>query len=256
MTEDESKNMERAALQERLEAILRGLPLRAEIGMCDTPLKHAANLLTYMAPQTQTAGRTPPMFRTAAQATCGKQLVTLHRLASKITALAKTESDTVRLRSEAGKLAKLISQLYQPTILALANTGFLGGERLTLQRVADDARTNPTFTTERRDALASACRIAAECACRARVVQVQEEPVKGPPTNNLTRVIGDHLLRTYELLTGRKANLTRSYAQEGVYTGCFITLVKEVLRVLNVEAGASGVARQAIIRRDITSQKE
>jgi hypothetical protein len=88
------------------------------------------------------------------------------------------------------------------------------------------------------------------------VVKVREEPVKGPPTNNLTRVIGDHLLRTYESLTGRKASLTSSYAYGGAYTGPFITLVKRVLRVLTVKAGASGVARQAMVRRGITDQKK
>jgi hypothetical protein len=182
---DAATTKNRAAMQERLEAILRELPLCAEIRVCDAPLKRAANLLTYMAPKTQTAGRMPPMFRHAARPTCAKQIATLHRLAAKVAALAGADRDTARLSREAGKLAKHVAQLYQPTILALADTGFPGGERLGLQRAAEEVTTNPTL--ERREALASACRVAAECARRASVVNVRKVPAKGPPPKGQRR---------------------------------------------------------------------
>ena len=249
--------IDRSGIREQTLVALQELSLRQDITTCDTVLRRTADLLAYMATDNPMAGRTPPMFRNVARTTCAKEIAQLRRHAKAIADLAQSVHDVTRFAAASRRLAKCVAQLHQPTILALADAGFLGGERQALRQAAEDASVNLSLTVETRNGFVIAARYAAECADRVNLSKIPERSIKGPPLNNLVRAVGDFLLKEYERLTGRRATVTSNpFRDSDIYSGAFVTLVKRVLPILGIRAGASGVARQAIARRDAALRKK
>ena len=195
------------------------------------------------------AGRVPPNFRNATNPTCAKELKRLAGQAGRLAKLAQPPLDRARLGSAARQLAATLCELHQPTILALADAGFLGGERhalLDLARRIAEVREGASG-----DEL-WLLRYAADCASHSRQRPTGGAHSKGRPINQRVGVIVRILYNQFYTLTGRRPTITVNPSHlNSPASGAFLYLVRQVLSALAISASAEAAIRTELKGRPV-----
>ena len=184
------------------------------------------------------AGRAPPNYRDASSSTCAREL---RRLAGQAGRRAQSPRDGDRLAGAARRLAATIRGLHKPTILALADSGFLGGERLSLLGIATRiARTKEGASEDELRLL----RYAADCAGRSHARPTPRTHSRGRPINQRVAVIVRILYNQFYTLTGHRPTITVNPGHlNSPASGAFLCLVRRVFLALGISASAEAAVR-------------
>jgi hypothetical protein len=195
------------------------------------------------------AGRVPPNFRNATNPTCAKELKRLAGQAGRLAKLARPPLDRARLGAAARRLTATLRELHQPTILALADAGFLGGERLALLGIAGRIAQAREGASEDELWL---LRYAADCAGRSREGPTGGAHCKSRPINQRVRVIVRILYDQFYNLTGRRPTITVNPSHlNSPASGAFLYLVRQVLSALAISASAEAAIRTELKGRPV-----
>ena len=168
--------------------------------------------------------------------------------AGRLAKLARPPLDRARLGAAARRLTATLRELHQPTILALADAGFLGGERLALLGIAGRIAQAREGASEDELWL---LRYAADCAGRSREGPTGGAPCKSRPINQRVRVIVRILYDQFYNLTGRRPTITVNPSLNSPASGAFLYLVRQVLAALAISASAEAAIRTELKDRRV-----
>jgi hypothetical protein len=230
----------------QIRAAFLGLPIRPGK---EGQLAPVCQMLVAMKDPDPKAGRIPPNFRNASDSACAKELNQLAVQARRLAQLTRSPLTTARLARAARRLAATIRELHQPTILALADSGFLGGERLTLLGIARRIAQAREGVSE--DDL-RLLRYAADCASRSHMRPMRRSHSRGRPINLRVRAIVRILYDQVYELTGHRPTITvNSGRLNSPASGAFLCLVWQVLSALAISASAEAAVRVELNARKV-----
>ena len=144
-------------------------------------------------------------------------------------------------------LCDTVSDLHQPTILALGDVGILGEQRQSLEEVALRL-TNADVTAL--EAEIKFLQNVASRAMRADVSNISNVPVRGRPVNNLAMGVIRILHGEFEPLTGKQPTRTvRSDHPGSPVSGDFFNFVRDVFVALRIDAKPEAYVRAILKER-------
>ncbi len=185
---------------------------------------HLAKIIAHLWAEDANAGRASAHFRDVGDDRLRQELMRLTQLGA--------QSD----------VAEETNQIHQPTILALADFGFVG-----VQQAGQDDRLRVVEAA--RKALAARAYVRPKTRpSKARNIQ---PTIKGAPANNRATAARRMLALHYETLTGKKPTMTGANASYRTPAGgAFLEFTALVLNALNIKASAEAQARAAVYPRN------
>jgi hypothetical protein len=194
------------------------------------------------------AGGVPAIFRKASAASSQKQLKTLSRIAARLLRSFDNQLDSVQKRVYASRrLVEQVDGLYEPTVLALANTQFLA--RPAIRDIAARISQRGAEVTSEEKTLLT---LFEKSVARAKISESTVSCRSGRPENKRVQVIAGLLYSAHILVCGCAPTITVNRWKDGYPSeGKFVDLVERTLTLLGCTASPAAVARAVIdSRRD------
>lgn len=223
------------------QALLR-LPL---IPARKTDLSRWAKLLASLA-RTEAVARRPSRFR---QTSIKAGIKELRAFAAQTDRLRRVFDEKARGVPTTGKrLSETARKLHQTSIVALADAGFLARDEILDLALSAAAGKLARFSAKQTKLLAGATTSARKAIETLRTRPVSDPAAtRGAPTADLATAAAGIAYSAYVQLTGKKPTVTVASLGYGHRaSGPFISLIAEILPVLDIQGSPEALARKAI----------